>query len=324
MTSQQDETRIGILLAVASAVAFSTAGLFTRLITADAWTILFWRGLFAGLFIGGYVVWRHRARTLDAIRAIGWIGLVPVACTSLSTICFINALRLTDVADVMVIAATAPFVTAGLGWLWAGERESPMTMAASTVALAGVALMFDAGLSAGHLAGNLLAVAMAVLISIPKVVIRRRRETSMLPAASLGAFGCALAVLPAASPGVVSGMDLVHLILFGTAQFGLGLLLITIATRLISATRSALIESLDTPLAPLWVWLAFGEVPRLMAGLGGAVVMAAVTADMLLSSRRDRGRRCGGGSCRMSVASERARPSSCDDMIRRQPGAWSV
>ena len=38
----------GILLITLSTVAFSSAGLFTRLIHLDAWTMLFWRGLFAG------------------------------------------------------------------------------------------------------------------------------------------------------------------------------------------------------------------------------------------------------------------------------------
>ncbi|HKU97739.1 MAG TPA: DMT family transporter [Vineibacter sp.] len=304
MTIQQNQARLGILLALASAIAFSTAGLFTRLITVDVWTILYWRGLFAGLFIGGCIIWQQRARTVAAIRAIGWIGFIPVVCTSLSTICFINALRLTDVADVMVIAATAPFVTAALAWLWTGERESRVTLGVSAVALAGVALMFDASLSRDHLIGNLLACAMTVLISIPKVVIRQRREISMLPAASLGAFGCALAALPAASPLAPGITDFAYLVLFGTAQFGLGLLLITIATRLISATRSALIESLDTPLAPLWVWLALGETPRLMACVGGAIVMLAVTADMLWSQY-------GGTACRIKVTL-----SSCASMVR--------
>lgn len=38
----------GILLITLSAVAYSSAGFFTRLIHLDAWTMLFWRGLFAG------------------------------------------------------------------------------------------------------------------------------------------------------------------------------------------------------------------------------------------------------------------------------------
>lgn len=56
-------------------------------------------------------------------------------------------------------------------------------------------------------------------------------------------------------------MNFVYLMLFGMAQFGLGLLLLALGTRLISATRSALIGSLELPLAPVWVWLAFGATP---------------------------------------------------------------
>ena len=44
------------LLLIASATAYSTAGFFTRLIQVDAWTLLFWRGLFGGGFLAIIVV----------------------------------------------------------------------------------------------------------------------------------------------------------------------------------------------------------------------------------------------------------------------------
>ncbi len=40
---------LGFALNLASAVAYSTSGFYTRLIPLDLWTILFWRGIFAGL-----------------------------------------------------------------------------------------------------------------------------------------------------------------------------------------------------------------------------------------------------------------------------------
>jgi hypothetical protein len=43
------------LIVAVSAIAFSTAGLFTRLISTDVWTMLFWRGLFGGLLIAAYI-----------------------------------------------------------------------------------------------------------------------------------------------------------------------------------------------------------------------------------------------------------------------------
>jgi drug/metabolite transporter (DMT)-like permease len=286
MTGGRSQSWQGVTLVVLSAFAFSTAGFFTRLIDTDVWTMLFWRGLFGGLFIAGYIVWRERAGSVLAFRRIGRAGLVAAGCSTAATICFVNALRETTVADVLVINATAPFMTAGLAWAWTGARERWTTLAASLVALLGVVVTVGAALSTGHLFGNFLALLMTILISAMMVVIRRYRGVSMLPAAALSAFLCALVVWPWAEPAGVMGWNFFYLALFGTTQFGLGLLLLTTGTRLISATRSALVGALETPLAPALVWLAFDEVPPLATCLGGAIVLAAVVGDLLITREK--------------------------------------
>ncbi len=276
---------LGILLTTASAVAYSTAGFFTRLIHLDAWTILFWRGIYAGLFIAGFMIWQNRRGALAAIRAIGGPGLIAAGLSALATILFIHAFRRTSVADVTVIYATAPFVTAALGWLWTGERETWTTLAASAVAFLGVLVMVGGAAAHGHLTGDLLAFGMTLCMAVMMVIIRRYRQTSMLPAAGLSAFLCALLVWPFANPGAAGPGDMAYLVLFGATQLGLGLLLLTLGTRLISATESALVSALETPLAPIWVWLAFTEIPPPATLIGGAIVMAAVSAHVVASSR---------------------------------------
>jgi drug/metabolite transporter (DMT)-like permease len=286
-TRRDDHTaRTGFLLVTAAAIAFSTAGLFTRLIASDVWTMLFWRGLSGGLLIAGFIVWRYRAATPKAFASIGWAGVLAATCSTVGTICFIAALRQTTVADVTVIYATAPFIAALIGWLWTRERQSRTTLAASGMAVAGVVVMFGAALSVGNALGDLLALLMTVLMALMMVVIRRNRQVSMLPAACLSAFTCALIVLPMAHPGNVTMQDLRLLGLFGTMQFGLGLLLLTIGSRLISATRASLLANLELPFAPLWVWLAFGEVPSNLTWIGGSIVFAAVLLDLAANQRR--------------------------------------
>ena len=92
----------------------------------------------------------------------------------------------------------------------------------------------------------------------------------------------AVLVFPFADPWAATGTEMLYLFLFGTSQFGLGLLLITLGTRLVSPTRSALWGSAEIPVACAWVLLAFGEIPSAMACLGGLVIVAAVSADILL------------------------------------------
>ncbi len=272
---------VGVLLVSASAAAYSTAGFFTRLIALDAWTILFWRGLFAGLFIAAC------SAVMDGRRmpAIGLPGLIVAFCSAFATILFINAFRLTSVADVVILFATAPFVTAAIGRAWYGTRESPATLLASTAALLGVLVMMGGIGTSRHLIGDLLAIVVTVLMSIMMVIVRAHRETPMLPAAALSAFLCAALVSPAATPLHISGNDLFMLLLFGVTQFGLGLLLLTLGTRLVSATESALMNTLEVPLAVLWVWLAFGEVPAWTTFVGGLIVIAAVVANIAAPQR---------------------------------------
>ena len=157
---------------------------------------------------------------------------------------------------------------------------------ASTVALLGVVVTVVPALGSGRLLGDALALLMTLLISAMMVVIRHHRDICMLPAASLSAFLCSLLVWPLAEPASATGWNFFYLVLFGTTQFGLGLLLLTIGTRLVSATRSALIGALETPLAPAIVWLALGEVPPLMTCVGGAIVLAAVVGDLLFTREK--------------------------------------
>lgn len=277
---------LGTLLIVGSAVAYSLSGYFTRLITLDVWTVLFWRGIFGGLFIGTYVVWRYRNDLLGAIRAIGMAGFWVMLLSTIATICFINALRLAPVADVMTIHAALPFMTAILALVFTGEREDWTTWAASIMALVGVMIIVNPQAPGGHLAGYAFATMMALSYAAMMVIIRKNRDVSMLPAVCLSAFLCAFVVLPFSQPMRVTAPVMLDLVLFGTVQFGLGLLLMTVGTRLISATRSALIGSLENPLAPLWVWLAFGELPAWATWVGGGLVMGAVIFDVLTKSKR--------------------------------------
>jgi len=271
---------LGTLLLLASATAYSSAGFFTRLIHVDAWTLLFWRGLFGGSLLAMVVAVQQRGRLWQSIRVMGWEGALVAVCSAVATMCFLNAMRLTAVADVMVIDAAIPFITAALAWAILGERESLFTLGATAVAFAGMAVMAGPAVAGGHMAGDALAFAMATLMSLVIVLIRRNRGVNMVPAVCGSAILCALLVSPFASPLQVDGESLGLLALFGVSQFGLGLLLLAIGTPLVSATRGALLGVLQTPLGTLWVWLAFAEQPAALTLIGGAIVLVAVLADM--------------------------------------------
>src|SRR5215475_1618150 len=286
MPSTERQHRAGIVLVVAAAVAWSTAPFFTRLLHFDSWTILFWRGLFGGASIALFLIFTEGfagARSLLLMKANGWL----VACLSaIGMVNFIPALQLTSVANVAIIIAVQPFAAAGIAWLWLREAASPHTLLASAVALAGIVVIVSGAGGASDYRGIALACVMVLSISLMTVVIRRHRETSMVAAVGMSNFLASLISLPFAQHVIAIGEnDLIILALFGVLQVGMGLTLFTLGSRYLPSGQASLIATLETPLMPFWVWLAFSEVPGLRALVGGALVMGAVVLDIMADNR---------------------------------------
>jgi drug/metabolite transporter (DMT)-like permease len=305
MTSARRDYRLGLLLVMAAAVAWSTSGLFTRALALDTPTILFWRGLFGAIGTAIVIALIPGTGGLRSFGRLGWPGLAYAGVTALSMLFFISALLHTSVAHVAIITAIVPFVAAYLGWAILREQPTRAAIAASGVALAGVAIMAGIGRD-GQASGDALAVLMAICMA-GMILIARRYDTIPALAATCVASGLsAVAMLPFASLGAVSAHDLGILALFGLVNQVLGFGLFALGARLLPPMETALIMALDAPLAPLWVWLVFAETPGVATILGGCVVFVAVTGHILWGHRRPE-RICAPGKTKLTPQSRRSR-----------------
>ena len=243
---------------------------------------MFWRGIFGGGFIAGFlIVTQGRAglRELIGMKANGWL---VASLSTLAMVTFIPALQLTSVANVAIIIAAQPFAAAALAWVWFRETARLRTLLASLVALVGVAIIVSGAGGGADLRGIGLACLMMIAVSAMTVAIRRHRETSMVAAAAVSNFLGSLVSIPFARDiASVGPADIGILAMFGLFQVALGLTLFALGSRLLPSGQASLIATLETPLMPLWVWLAFAEVPALRALVGGALVMGAVVADIV-------------------------------------------
>ena len=279
--------RWGVAAVLLAALCASSAGLIVRHIeAADAWQILFYRALaFTGmLFL--MVVLRHGRTTASAFRAIGWPGLVMAVALGSAFIGFIFALTLTTVANTVFILGVSPLAAALLSRMVLGERITATTLAAMIGALIGVALMVGDSLGSGNLSGNVAALIACLGYAVAIVALRAGRAVDMMPATCLsGAFALLVCGLMVGSIAIPTN-DILLALLLGTGQLGAQYALITYASRFVPAGQIALIMLLEVLVAPLWVWLAVGEVPADMTLLGGFVVLAALLLQMVGSTRR--------------------------------------
>jgi drug/metabolite transporter (DMT)-like permease len=275
-TGARHVDRAGYAMVFWAAVCWSSGGFFVRLIPLDLWTLLGWRSLFGIVAVLAFALWQRGAGALQFRKLATWHGLIVVLCAGIGMICFVASNELTSVANVAVLYATLPFMTAGLAWAWIGERPSRRTIIASGAALAGVVVMARGSIHGGHLWGDIIAIAMTVLTAVMMVTVRRHRDTPILEAVMAGGLVAMVAGLAFGAPASASALDLGFLALFGVLTMGGGMALFTVGARRIPSAQAALLGAVETPLAPLWVWLAFAEVPPGTTFIGGALILTAL------------------------------------------------
>jgi drug/metabolite transporter (DMT)-like permease len=278
--SRRHRAATGRLLLILSAAAFSTAGFFTREAPVDVWAMTFWRNLFGSAALLPLILGSKSGASWRAILLFGRWGWATIAASSFATLCFLGALAHTSVANVSIIYATAPLLTALIAWAWLREKATRRTLCAAILALFGVALTFAGSIGGGKLFGDGLALAMAVSMSLMTVVARRHGRLPALPTACIASLVAALAVLPlgwaSGASFVISWQAAAWLAAFGVMTMAIALPCYFAGAAAVPAGQAMLISAAEMPLAPLWVWLAFAEVPSSASLAGGGIVALAI------------------------------------------------
>ncbi|MFD9900288.1 DMT family transporter [Mesorhizobium sp. NPDC059025] len=277
----------GVALAMLAAVFWSTGGLFSRLIAVDSWTLLFWRSTFSAVFVLMFLTLVLRGTPGSIVGRLTPAAWLVAGMSSTAMVAFIFALRNTTVANVAVIHAGAPLIVAALSWALLGHRPPSVALLAGVAAVAGAVLTVGASaLSGGGFTGDLLALAMTLLMALMAIAMRQNDRFPVAETLLLSNILCAVAVLPFSDPLTVAAKDLGWLASFGLVQMTLGFLTFGLSLRYLPARDAALIGAVETPIAPIWVWLAFHEVPARSTIIGGSIIFVSVLAFLLCVDRK--------------------------------------
>jgi len=277
--SSHRDARLGILLVLSSAVAWSTMGLFVRMVPdVDLWTVVFWRCLFGGPSIIAISMIERKRWAFDWRRTMTPAGIAVTTLIATGLFCSIYSMQNTSIANGAVIYSTVPFMAAVLAWVWFRERPGARTIICTVAAIVGVLVTVNGTVTAGggHLKGDLAMVYVAFAIAMMTVILRRHRNTPMLESVALACFIAAGFAFCFMDSFNISIGDIGLLGFFGVITQGIGLGIYTMGARRLPAAQAALLSSAEMAMAPLWVWIFFDEMPAAETFVGGAFVLAAI------------------------------------------------
>ncbi|HEV7254571.1 MAG TPA: DMT family transporter [Mesorhizobium sp.] len=275
----------GVLLVLASAAFFSLAGILTKSIAVDAWTIAGWRGFVGGLLVAAYVALQQRQSGGPLLPALGRKGWLVAAVSASASILFITSFKFTSVAHAVVIYATVPFMAAAVAFLAVGDKPGVRTLLAAAIAFVGVVMTVASGSGDGHISGDLMAVGMAFGSACYLVMVRRFRDTPTVWASGVAAF---MLVVPSLLMGdftAASPQDWLLMTLFG-ASFAAAVITWTEGAKRVAPEEAGFLGVAEVPVAIFLAWSLLAEQPTAATLLGGAIVLGAVLVHTIGEAKR--------------------------------------
>ncbi|XKE44454.1 DMT family transporter [Halomonas organivorans] len=308
----------GYLITMTGVLFLSPDALLVKDTQVDVATFMFWRGLLLGAVLLLVALARYGRSLPGAIRACGpaawWC---PLAFAG-SAWAFVIGNRLTSAGNVLVMMNLAPLVAAMIGLLVFGQRLRRQTWIVIAVCVSGASLMAAGEVGRGSLLGLAVALFVPLSIAINTTVAsaqkgQRQRgvdTTVILP------LGCLAMLLPAVLLGgaqLPPPEDMQRLALMG-ALLPVAYFLIQTGPRYLPGAEVSLVMLLETLVGTLLVWWWVGEVPTVLAFVGGGMIVAAMLIGTLRDLHRQRRKAAGGApDSRRLVEEASSEPAPADE-----------
>ena len=285
MKSLTDQQK-GSLMAFVAVMFITPDSLFIRLSNVDTWGLVFYRGIipFVTVFLGMLLI--YKLNFFKILLNSGYHGLLYIATFSLTNITFVVSIQNTNVANTLVMIATAPMLSAILGAIFLKEPPDRKTWASIIITFLAVIYIFFDSLRLGNFFGDILGFITAVGLAIGAVIIRSAKSKNLVPAAVVGKLFVAMFALFFIESFLLVERDLIIVPLMCILCVAIPFVLVTIAPRFIPAAEVNLFFLLETIIGPIWVWLIIKEQPSIETLYGGAIIVVTIAIHSFLKLRK--------------------------------------
>ena len=272
----------GSLLAFVAVMLITPDSLFIRLANIDTWGILFYRGAIPSVVILFALILFYKSNLIKITLAMGIAGVFYSISFSITNITFIISIQNTNVANTLVMIATAPMLSAILALIFLKENPDKNTWIAIFITFLAAVYIFYDSLKLGNFLGDFFGLITALGLAIGANIIRSVKNKDLVPAAVIGKFLVALFAIFFVDNLILKDTDLFIVPLMCIMCVGIPFVLVTIAPRFITAAEVNLFFLLETIIGPFWVWLIIKEQPSIETLYGGAVIIATIAIHSFL------------------------------------------
>ncbi len=283
LTDQQK----GSLLAFLAVMFITPDSLFIRLSNLDTWGLVFYRGIipFLTVFFGMLLI--YKLNFFKILFNSGFHGIIYIATFSITNITFVVSIQNTNVANTLVMIATAPMLSAILGAIFLKEPPDRKTFISIIITFIAIVYIFFDSIKIGNFYGDILGFVTALGLAVGAITIRSAKTKNLVPAAVVGKLFVASFALFFIESFTLIDKDLFIVPLMCILCVAIPFVLVTIAPRFIPAAEVNLFFLLETIIGPVWVWVIINEQPSVETLHGGAIIITTIAIHSFLKLRKN-------------------------------------
>tara|TARA_A100001035_G_C27738294_1_gene480231 strand:+ start:355 stop:1218 length:864 start_codon:yes stop_codon:yes gene_type:complete len=283
LTDQQK----GSLMAFVAVMFITPDSLFIRISNVDTWGLVFYRGIIPFFTVFFIMLIIYKFSFFKILFTSGYHGLIYIITFSLTNITFVVSIQNTNVANTLVMIATAPMISAILGAIYLKEPPDKKTWISIIITFLAVIYIFSDSIKLGNIYGDSLGFITALGLAIGAVTVRSAKDKNLVPAAVVGKMFVALFALFFVESFLLVDRDLLIIPIMCIFCVAIPFVLVTIAPRFIPAAEVNLFFLLETIIGPIWVWLIIKEQPSVETLLGGIIIVVTIAIHSFLKLKNN-------------------------------------
>jgi DME family drug/metabolite transporter len=265
------EHQKGLIAVFTAGLMWSTGGIFIKLITLNALQICFFRSLWAALVF--LIIFKKNifyANLFTFINALMYTGVL---------ILFVSATKLTTAANAIFLQYTAPIYVLIFEPLINKTKYEKANIITIIICFIGMSLFFVGRLSPGDKWGNILGLLSGIALAAFLLGMRKNKKEFQFSSIFYGNIFVSLFCINSLFGALdLSTSNILMVSFLGIFQIGIAYAIFSYGLIRVYAIEASLIAMIEPVLNPVWVFLGYGEVPSIMAIIGGIIIIAAIAA----------------------------------------------
>lgn len=271
-------------LVFTSAVLFATGGLFFKIISWDAMAISSARSILAGVMILAVMLFKHHKFVVNKNV------LIAAAAISCTNMLYALANKLTTAGNAIVLQFSMPVFVILIMAAAFKKKPTKLELITCVAVFGGIVCFFIDSLSAGNMAGNILALVSGFSYAC-FFIFNSREDSEPFTAILLSYALTAIVGMPWLLKTDVSGAspkDLLAVLALGLLQQGIAQICLASGIKETPPVTASLISGIEPVLNPVLVAVFYRERLTLLSFIGAAIVLASIITYNCLCSRPEK------------------------------------